>query len=185
MLAPMMILSASCVALGVAPYLAVTYFLGPIASDAGLPGGQFMADSFWGGLTPAVGGFWSPLLAAGLILLALLCGVLLYWLGGGGRARVARPFVSGETTNFTAEETRFPGTGFYGTVMELWVLPTVYRDAAEGAFDLYEILGHAGERLVNLGRRAHDGVLTTYLSFCMIGLLIILAALLIPLLLGG
>jgi hypothetical protein len=61
----------------------------------------------------------------------------------------------------------------------------MYRDAAEGAYDLYEILGHAGEKLVGLGQRAHDGVLTTYLSFCMVGLLAILAALLARLLLAS
>jgi hypothetical protein len=111
--------------------------------------------------------------------------VLLYWLGAGGRARVARPFISGETTNFTAEETRFPGTGFYGTVTEFFGLRTIYRDAAEGAYDLYEIVGNVGERLVGVGKELHNGVLPTYLGFCMVGLLAILAALLLPLLLGG
>jgi hypothetical protein len=137
------------------------------------------------GFALSAGGDWNPLLAAGLIVVALGLGALVFLLGRFRKARVVRPFLSGETTMFTAEETRFPGTGFYGTVMELGVLGTVYRDAAEGAYDLYALVGEAGGRLVELLRRVHNGVLPTYLGFCMVGLLVVLAALLIPLLVGG
>ena len=186
MSAPMLIMSAACVALGVVPYFVINNFLAPAAAEAGLSGGAGgVVAAAPHGFALSAGGYWNPLLAAGLIVVALGLGALVFLLGRFRKARVVRPFLSGETTMFTAEETRFPGTGFYGTVMELGVLGTVYRDAAEGAYDLYAIVGEAGGRLVELLRRVHNGVLPTYLGFCMVGLLVVLAALLIPLLVGG
>jgi NADH:ubiquinone oxidoreductase subunit 5 (subunit L)/multisubunit Na+/H+ antiporter MnhA subunit len=186
MYAPMLFLAFACVLLGVAPAPTINAFLAPIAQEAGLPAvaGGLWDLSFGLGLKPVAGGLWSPMLAAGLILVALAGGAAVFLLGTFRKARTARPFHSGETTMFTAEEMRFPGTGFYGTVLELGTLRTIYRDAAEGAYDLYEIVGHAGERLVGLGKELHNGVLPTYLGFCMLGLLAVLAALLLPLLLG-
>jgi NADH:ubiquinone oxidoreductase subunit 5 (subunit L)/multisubunit Na+/H+ antiporter MnhA subunit len=187
MYAPMLFLAFLCVALGVAPYPLISKFLGPIADEAGLPAAAAgLADLFFGrGLAPAAGGYWSPFLAAFLIVTALAGGAVIFLLGTFRKARTVRPFHSGETTMFTPEETRVPGTGFYGTVLELGALSAIYRDAAEGAYDLYEILGHAGERLVGVGKALHNGVLPTYLAYCMLGLLAALAALLAPLLLGG
>jgi hypothetical protein len=186
MWSPMVVLSGLCLALGVAPYYVISNFLIPIAAEAGLsPGGAGVTAAFPEGIIPGAGGFWSPLLAAALIVAALAGGAVIFLLGTFQRARTVRPFLSGETTMFTAEETRFPGTGFYGTVLELGALNSIYRDAAEGAYDLYEIIGHAGERLVEVGRRLHNGVLPTYLAYCMLGLLAVLAALLVPLLLGS
>jgi len=184
---PMLVLSGLCLALGVAPYYLISTFLSPIAQEAGLPA---VAGGIWNvplglGLAPAAGAFWNPMLAGGLIVAALAGGALVFLLGTFRRARTVRPFHSGETSMFSTEETRFPGTGFYGTVTELFALRTIYRDAAEGAYDLYEIVGDAGERLIGLGKELHNGVLPTYLGFCMLGLLAILAALLLPLLLGG
>jgi formate hydrogenlyase subunit 3/multisubunit Na+/H+ antiporter MnhD subunit len=184
---PMLVLSGLCLALGVAPYYLIGTFLSPIAQEAGLPavGGSLGSVPFGLGLAPAGGAFWNPMLAAGLILVALAGGAMVFLLGTFRKARTVRPYHSGETSMFSTEETRFPGTGFYGTVTELFGLRTIYRDAAEGAYDLYEIVGNAGERLVGLGKELHNGVLPTYLGFCMLGLLAILAALLLPLLLGG
>jgi formate hydrogenlyase subunit 3/multisubunit Na+/H+ antiporter MnhD subunit len=184
---PMLVLSGLCLALGVAPYYLITGFLSPIAEQAGLPA---MAGGLWSvpfgmRLAPDAGAFWNPMVAAGLVLAALAGGGLVFLLGTFKRARTVRPYHSGETSMFSTEETRFPGTGFYGTVTELFALRSIYRDAAEGAYDLYEIVGNAGERLVGVGKELHNGVLPTYLAFCMLGLLAILAALMLPLLLGG
>jgi hypothetical protein len=183
----MLVLSGLCLALGVAPYYLITGFLSPIAEQAGLPA---MAGGLWSvpfgmRLAPEAGAFWNPMVAAGLVLAALAGGGLVFLLGSFRRARTVRPYHSGETAMFSTEETRFPGTGFYGTVTELFALRSIYRDAAEGAYDLYEIVGNAGERLVGLGKELHSGVLPTYLAFCMLGLLAVLAALMLPLLMGG
>ncbi len=180
---PMLVMAALCLVLGVAPFVIYNNFLVPIVAESGLAAGPTGSIST-GALSfaPAAGSFWSPLLAAGLVLAGLLAGGVLYILFGVGRARVVRPFVSGETTRYSPEELRFPGTGFFGTVMELGAVSTIYRDAAEGAYDPYELLGSYGGRLVDVGRRLHSGVLPTYLGFCMLGLLAVLAALLAPLL---
>jgi formate hydrogenlyase subunit 3/multisubunit Na+/H+ antiporter MnhD subunit len=175
---PMTVISSACLVLGVVPHGVVNQFLGPIAAESGLGAG--LAGSGLS-LAPGSGNFWSPLLAAVLVLVSLVAGGAYYLLAGTGRARVVRPFVSGETGMFSPEELRIPGTGFYNTVMELGAASTIYRDAAEGAYDPYELVGTYGSRLVEVGRRLHNGVLPTYLGFCMLGLLVVLAALLLPL----
>ncbi len=182
---PMLVMAALCVVLGVAPFLVYNNFLVPIVAESGLAAGP--AGSISAGVmsfAPAAGSFWSPLLGAALVVIGLLAGGVLYMLFGVSRARVVRPFISGETSRFSPEDVRFPGTGFFGTVMEMGSISTIYRDAVEGAYDPYELLGSYGGRLVDVGRRLHDGVLPTYLAFCMLGLLAVLAALLAPLLVG-
>ncbi len=180
---PMYVMSLACLVLGVFPHFVIyNPFLTRIVVDAGLVSVADVLPQSGMSFAPGAGGFWSPMLAGVLILGALMAGGIFYMMAGVGRSRTVRPFVSGETTAFSAEELRVPGTGFYSTVMELGLLSTIYRDAAEGAYDPYEVLGSCGSRVVELGRRVHDGVLSTYLGFCMLGLLAVLAALLAPLL---
>ncbi|MHC4915197.1 MAG: hypothetical protein ACYTGB_06865, partial [Planctomycetota bacterium] len=175
--------SLVCLVLGIFPhYVVYNPFLTRIVADAGLVSTIDALPQSAASFAPGAGGFWNPLLAGVLMLGALLAGGVFYLMTGVGKARTVRPFVSGETTMFSPEELRVPGTGFYSTVMELGALSTIYRDAAEGAYDPYEIIGNYGGKVVEVGRRLHDGVLPTYLGFCMLGLLAVLAALLAPLL---
>lgn len=73
------------------------------------------------------------------------------------------------------EEMRIPGTHFYKTITdELGAgVKAAFRDGDRGAFDIYRISGSMGDRLVQLMRRLHDGVLSTYLSWVIIGLAVL------------
>ena len=182
---PMTVMAAACLVLGVVPYLIYHSFLMPITVQSGLlTVAEAQSFSMARALAPAGGGLFSPVLAAGLVFMGLLLGGVIYLLGRVGKSRVVRPYISGETTAFSAEELRFPGTGFYGTVKEIGPLAAIYRDAADGVYDPYELGGTYGQRIVNVGKTLHDGVLPTYLGYCMLGLLVVLAALLIPLLMA-
>jgi hypothetical protein len=89
--------------------------------------------------------------------------------------------VGAGTSGLSEEELAYPTAEFSDIAAELGAADALRRDATEGAFDPYELLGAVGERAVDVGRGLHDGVLSTYMAYCLIGLLVLLAALLAPL----
>ncbi|MCD6307463.1 MAG: hypothetical protein J7M24_00550, partial [Candidatus Latescibacteria bacterium] len=93
---------------------------------------------------------------------------LVYLLSTAVRARQTSIFVGGEI--FDTESMRFPGTGFYETISHLPYLGTLYRDAEQGVYDLYVLGGRYGSKLVDVLRAAHNGVVSTYVAFMLIGL---------------
>ncbi|MFH0911403.1 MAG: proton-conducting transporter membrane subunit [Planctomycetota bacterium] len=162
---PIAFLAALCILLGVFMQVPV----GHIASRA-LPAS--MAEL--GGVEALAGAraLWAPLPATGFLLLGLVFGAALYAVGQVNRARATTIFLGGEI--YESEEARVSGLSFYETIREEWGLRTLYRDAEEGAYDLYVIFGRIGLRAVETLRSLHDGALSTYLAFCVIGLLVIL-----------
>ncbi len=121
-------------------------------------------------------GLWTPGWATILILLGIVIGLVVFLLGRGSKVRVAPPFLAGET--LAGDAARYGATNFYKTVEELPVVGTMYRDAEGGAYDVYYVGGRFGDTLVQLLRRAHGGLLPIYVSWCIIGLVVILAYLL-------
>lgn len=85
-------------------------------------------------------------------------------------------FAGGEI--FPSEDVRVPGTGFYESIRNTGVLKTLYSDAEEGAFDIYVLVGRYGSNVVEVLRSLHNGVLSTYLAFGTLGLLVLLFVLL-------
>ena len=53
-------------------------------------------------------------------------------------------------------------------------LKTIYRDSEDGVFDPYVLGGRFGEKIVGVGRKIHNGILSTYLAFCILGLAVVL-----------
>lgn len=157
---PTSILAALCVVFGVFAYsVPFTYFIQP-----SLPGVTFL-------------GAWHPVVAAALILIGLLAGVTIYFLGRGIKTRTAEPFVGGEILERHAGM-RVSGVDFYKTIQDIRPLGVIYRLAEAKLFDVYEVgsqLTFAFSRILGF---FHNGVLPRYLAWCLLGLVILLYALL-------
>ena len=160
---PMVVLAALCIFFGMFAQFPLRNFIGPVLgrSFGGIPQGISLGKALW-----------SPSLASLLLGIALLVGFLIYLIGRVTVRRSAPVFMAGERPD--AEETRMPGTGFYETVRELRLLRGPYREGERGVFDLYRLFGRYWEALVRALRAIHNGVMSTYLSWCILGLLVLL-----------
>ena len=153
---PCLILALLCIVFGVfALALPLKYFIFP-ALGQGMP---FI-------------GTWYAGIASLLIIIALILGAFFM------RLKIIKPvlrqdirFVGGEAINF--EENRVTGTDFYNTVKEYGLLSRLYKKAEKGAFDIYE----QGKKFLFLSVRPlqnlHNGILPTYLVWCLLGLVIL------------
>ena len=126
-------------------------------------------------IIPAIGkdalsysGIWNPSLATGLILAGILLGILIYRLLIPKRVRSVSQFVGGEDAQ-TLE--RVTGAEFYDTVKDIKILGAVYDKEETGELDIYD----GGKKLVSLVteflQRLHNGVLPTYLVWCLLGMI--------------
>ncbi|MFH1039340.1 MAG: proton-conducting transporter membrane subunit [PVC group bacterium] len=159
MWAPMAVLALLCVVMGVfAFYLPIKVFL------AGSVPGLETAGAWLGG--------WRPGLATGMIAVGLIVGWVVYKLGNLKGMRVDKPYIGGEPLLPT--ENRVTGTEFYNTIKELGPLKVIYKMAGLKYFDIYDL----GSRLtfwISDGLKTlHDGVLPTYLSWCLLGMIVFL-----------
>ncbi len=154
MWAPMVILALLCIVFGIFAFaLPLKYFILPAL-----------------GLRVHYLGLWQPGLATALLLIGLAIGVLIYFAGTVRHIRISEPFVGGAV--IPAEE-RPTGTEFYNTIRDIPVIGRIYESAKNGFFDVYEI----GKRLTfgfsGVLQYLHNGVLPTYLVWCLIGILIL------------
>jgi len=161
MLVPMIVLAALCVLFGLRYVLPTERLLAPALSAMGVSVPE-----------AAVGGLWRPLPALLLVLLGLVGGLLIFLIGRGARVRRASTFVGGET--LPSEPVRVSGTGFYGTVRQLPIVGDIYGDAERMAFDVYRLGGRYGGSLVEALRALHTGVLPLYVSWTLMGLMVLL-----------
>jgi hypothetical protein len=111
-----------------------------------------------------------------LILLGLVVGLTIYLIGKGLRFRTTHNFLAGE--RLPEAMVRFPGTSFYGTIRELPVMTALFKDGEAGAYEVYRLTGRYGNTLVQVLRRMHTGVLLVYVSWCIVGVILILGFLL-------
>ena len=127
-------------------------------------------------IIPAIGketltylGIWNPGTATALILAGILAGVLIYFLLFPKKARSVGVFIGGEDAKTLK---RVTGTEFYDTVKDIGPLGNIYRKEEAGDFDIYE----GGKKLVSLFtgilQRLHNGVLPTYLVWCLLGMIV-------------
>ncbi len=130
---------------------------------------------------PAVGesvsyiGVWDPSLATLLLAAGILVGAVIYLLGRIKLVREEQPYLGGEVMS---PETSPSGTDFYQTVKDLPALKPLYRLAENKAFDVYDQGVRATFGLTGLLRRMHTGALPMYVSWCLVGLLILLLVIL-------
>ena len=185
---PMVILALLCVVLGIFVQLPLNYFIGPVV---GMSFGGF-------GEAVQLSGLWSPTLTTLLLLLSLFMGVLFYRLGNVKTVKEGEIFVGGEPID--EEEVRIPGTHFYDTIESTGFLRILYEKGKARAFDIYEwgrrgigllsrVIYHKVDRMVDrfydgirvvslelsrYVRKAHTGILTTYLFWFLLGAAVLL-----------
>lgn len=160
---PMILLAILCVLFGVFARIPLERFIIPIVG-----GGEVMTA---GGAIETTEGFWSPGLATILIMLGVVVGLLIYAVSRMKGTRVdENVWIGGNVMD--SEEIRIPGTHFYKTITDDLnpVFTGAFRDGEKGAMDGYNIIGNIGGALVKVLRVLHDGILSTYLSWVVIGL---------------
>ncbi|MBA7558889.1 NAD(P)H-quinone oxidoreductase subunit 2, chloroplastic [subsurface metagenome] len=160
---PMVVLAALCVLFGVLAQIPLRYAIGPaVGMDFETAPGMIVLSR----------GIWSPTLATILLCVSLLIGWLIYLSGTIMKVRTTSVFVGGE--KFDSETIRYPGTGFYETIRKLSILKVIYADAEQGIYDLYVLGGRYGMKIVGILKLIHNGVVSTYVAFSMIGLVFLL-----------
>jgi len=114
-------------------------------------------------------GSWPSLRATFYLVVGLGAGILIYLLGNFKGVRETDCYIGGEETG---KDMRLSGTEFYGTIKELPFLRSIYAKAERKVFDIYD----QGKRLVfffiGIFRYLHNGVLPTYLAWCILGMLV-------------
>jgi formate hydrogenlyase subunit 3/multisubunit Na+/H+ antiporter MnhD subunit len=124
---PMIVLALFCLAFGIFYRWPVDNLIKPILGSAGLQA--------------EVPGLWQSELAAVLLIVSLLIGLIIYWAGRPRRSVEVDVFLGGEA--FDPEIYRVPGTHFYGPIKGMNGLRQAYAMADRGSFDLYWIFTRA------------------------------------------
>jgi formate hydrogenlyase subunit 3/multisubunit Na+/H+ antiporter MnhD subunit len=156
---PCLLLAFACVIFGVFAFaLPLKYFVMPAVASC-----TDLRDL-------AVPGAWSPGVAALIICLSIVFGLIVFYFS---RLRMGLrrdgSFSGGQTSESTDQNT-VTGAEFYNTIKEIPWLGRMYQRAEEGLFDLYE----QGKNLVlGIGgffQYLHNGVLPTYLVWTLLGM---------------
>ncbi|MCD5391077.1 hypothetical protein LR007_04350 [candidate division NPL-UPA2 bacterium] len=150
----MVVLAGLCVAFGVFAFrLPLRYLIQPA-----VPGVSFS-------------GIWWAGRATLLIAVGVIIGGIIYWLGNLKSMRENTSYVGGE---MLPSENRITGVDFYGTIKDFSFFGAMYQKAEQKLFDLYELLRGFVFYFVKAFRAMHTGVLPIYLSWCLIGLVVLL-----------
>jgi formate hydrogenlyase subunit 3/multisubunit Na+/H+ antiporter MnhD subunit len=112
-------------------------------------------------------GIWRPTLATSLLILGMLGGFLLYRIMS-SKTRTSPSFIGGEELTVT-EEAKIGD--FYSTIREFPGFKSIYNLAEKKIFDLYEQLRNCSFLFIKLLRYLHNGILPTYLVWCLLGML--------------
>jgi len=170
---PMVVLALLCLLFGVFARVPLGKLIAPAMTSLGVNMTTADGTVLSGGerVLHFAKGLWDPGVATLLILLGAIVGLVVFLIGRGSKVRTVAPYLAGET--YTGDQARYRGTSFYKTVEELPVFNVVYRDAEGGVYDAHYVGGKFGNTLVQLLRRFHSGQLPVYISWCIIGLTII------------
>jgi len=159
---PMVVLALLCIVFGVFAYLPINYLLLP----------AIVKDFPQGTVPSASNALWNPTVATLLLVIGLVIGVLLLFLGKLKARREVDVFVG--ASEFSDRLQPVHGTDFYTTITSLGGLRGVFKDGEKGTFDIYNLGGRIGNVIVQGLRATHTGVISTYLSWSIIGLGILL-----------
>ncbi|MFA5101240.1 MAG: proton-conducting transporter membrane subunit, partial [Candidatus Omnitrophota bacterium] len=140
------ILSTLCVVFGVFAFQTVLAYLHTM--------GQF-----------SVTGLWQPSLATTLIVAGILMGLILFKFNPKA-TRSSPTFIGGEVLR---HEEELKIGDFYATIKELPVLKLLFSAAENKVFDIYDVTKKALSAPIAVLRYLHNGVLPTYLAWCLIG----------------
>ncbi|MFA6281179.1 MAG: proton-conducting transporter membrane subunit, partial [Candidatus Omnitrophota bacterium] len=110
-------------------------------------------------------GFWQPQLATSLIIIGLIFGVIVFMIMK-KKIRTSDTFIGGEAL-MPEEDVKM--VDFYNTIKEMPLLKSAYRLAEEKIFDIYDVLKQIAFFMIRFLRYLHNGVLSTYLVWCLLG----------------
>ncbi len=158
MIIPMAALAGLCVFFGVFYHIPLKYFIYPALNIE--PG-------------TAIFGAWDSVLATSLLIFGLILGSVILLMGLLARkARVVPTWTCGEVQD--NDEMIIPGTAFYKTISNMSGLKQLYKGQEKKYFDLYDQSGKVGGMLTDFLKWLHSGLLPMYLTWVVLGLLIIL-----------
>ncbi len=133
---------------------------------AGIPLRLFILPSL--GYPVFFPGVWNAGLATALLLAGILIGFFIYWLGVISKTRRSETFIGGESLE-SNPEMRISGTEFYHTIRDLPGMKPLYGMAERRRFDPYDICSRATGGVYRIVSHLHNGILPTYLSWCLLG----------------
>jgi len=150
---PMVVLAVLCVIFGVFAYrVPLKNFIFPAVS-----GISFL-------------GFWSPGLATLLIIIGIFFGVIIYSIGNIKGLRMDTAYVGGE---IIPQDGRVTGVDFYDTIKNLGTFRAIYMQAEKRLFDIYDWGTKFVFFFIRRLRQIHSGALPTYLSWSLLGMLVL------------
>jgi formate hydrogenlyase subunit 3/multisubunit Na+/H+ antiporter MnhD subunit len=155
---PMMVLAFLCVFFGIFYRVPLEKFIYPAL-----------------GIEPgtAIFGTWESGLATLLIVVGVLLGLAVWFFGRLWKnVRVVPTWFCGEIQN--SDDMIIPGTHFYKTVSSMGGLKGLYSGQEKGHFDPYKQSGRLGLTLTDYLKAMHSGILSTYLTWVTVGLLLVL-----------
>jgi len=149
LLFPAIILASLCIIFGVFAYSTIIKFIEKAVGNFSMIG------------------LWQPIGATALIVIGIIIGLIVFKLSS-MNLRVSPTYTGGEDLN-PQEEAKLED--FYGTISEIPLLKKIYWLAEQKAFDIYEQLRKAAFALSNLLKKLHNGVLPTYLAWCLLAMI--------------
>ncbi|MHC4244168.1 MAG: hypothetical protein ACYSU4_17310 [Planctomycetota bacterium] len=158
MTVPMIMLASLCVFFGVFYHVPLKLFIYPALDIE--PGN-------------AIFGTWMSGLSTILLIIGIGLGLLIWLVAKLSKnVRTVPTWTCGEVQS--NESMRIPGTHFYKTVSRMGGLKQLYSGQEKGYFDPYDQGGRAGLSLTAFLKWLHSGVLPLYLTWVVLGLLIII-----------
>jgi len=122
-------------------------------------------------------GVWRPGYASVLIGIGIAIGFVIYLLGTITKAKESEGFVGGEAME-AHPDMRVSGTEFYNTIRDIGPLKILYGLAEKRLFDIYEVGKKVTLGFTAVLRFIHNGVLPSYLSWCLLGMIVLFYVLL-------
>ncbi len=155
---PPVILAALCIVFGIFAYITpLRHLITPALSDK-----------------LAFIGTWPSIKATLFLVIGFGVGIIIYLAGNFKGVRETTSYIGGEELEC---EMRVSGTEFYNTIKELPFIRNLYAKAEKKVFDIYDQTKRITFFFIRIFKYLHNGVLPTYLGWCLLGMLIFLFAL--------
>jgi formate hydrogenlyase subunit 3/multisubunit Na+/H+ antiporter MnhD subunit len=117
--------------------------------------------------TVIISGYYNPIFTAGLLIVGLVIGLLIYYMSRSSKTITKPSFVGGEIIEPSL--TKVSGTEFYNTVKDIKPLKFIFDLAAKGMFDIYNLSVSFSLGLFSILSDLYDGFLGHYISWMLLG----------------
>ncbi|MDP2173021.1 MAG: proton-conducting transporter membrane subunit [Candidatus Cloacimonadaceae bacterium] len=121
-------------------------------------------------------GLWPAQSVSIMILISIVIGFIIYWVGTLKTRRVSDSFIGGEKLQ---EELSFSPLEFYKTIGTMKLFNFCYDKARKNWFDVYHIGKGIVLGLSSILSRCHTGILSTYLMWMIFGVALMLIILIV------